>query len=299
MLPRHDFARSERRAVGRTDALLPLLATASRLIANALTGWLGTPCECKAEGPSEATYRQLLTPSQSAGQDVLVVFTCADGSPEAMLQLPRDLLEGLIEKLMGGPMAVAVEGLRTLTDFDRAMAMKVAGKMLDGLEEALQHRLAIDGAMLRAETDLPRLPRTQAPNERYLSLPLRLEIKAEAPLAGVVRIVFPTSFLQPLLEVEAKPPLPDPTLSLARCEGMSVGLRAEFGHREVTLKQLLALRPGSTIGLDGRAAGTVLVRIEDAPTFVGRAARHGDHVVVEIARRFKEDDDDAELLARL
>jgi flagellar motor switch protein FliM len=289
-MPRHDFGSGRASSPERTRHLMPLLSTAARLIANAFSAWLGAPVECAALGIAETSYERLLEPGEGR---VHVVFSAGDLQPEGLMALPRAFLDGLIERLMGGAGREATTSQRRLTDFDRAMAMKVAGRILDGLDEALEGQACLDGGASRAEEDARHLPRTQAPTERYHALELELHVPGPAR----VRVALPAAALERARKEEAAAAAPPAPPSVDRCARIPLTVSAEFGHRDVTLQDMLALRPGSTIPLERQAVERVIVRVEGERRFVGRAARRGERVVVEISGAYEEEERNAEFLA--
>jgi flagellar motor switch protein FliM len=75
---------------------------------------------------------------------------------------------------------------------------------------------------------------------------------------------------------------------MAGVQQMAVPFRVVLGHAELTMGELMGLRPGDVIQLDTQAKQELLIRVGDRTRFRGKVGMVGKRLAVQIASVLKE-----------
>jgi flagellar motor switch protein FliM len=200
-------------------------------------------------------------------------------------QLP--LLCTAVEGLLGGD-ATEVVRERELSDIDLILVrrlMRTLVEVLSGLWfDQAEVTLALTDVLALAET-----VQIAAGAEPTLALTMEARLHRAS---DVMTLLIPYAAIQPSSAAfslrEEDGPNTDPRSAAAVREGLErvdVTLRTEVADTVLTLEQVLALRPGDEIRLDGAADDQVTVFADRTPVHHGRAGRSGSRRAVQITER--------------
>lgn len=200
-------------------------------------------------------------------------------------QLP--LLCTALEGLLGGDAGEVVKE-RALSDIDLILVRRLTRTLVEMLSG-----LWFDQAEVTLElTDVSALAETvQIAAGAEPTLALTMEARLHRA-SDVMTLLIPYAAIQPssaaFSQREEDGPNTDPRSAAAVREGLQrvdVTLRTEVADTVLTLEEVLALRPGDEIRLDGAADGKVTVFADRTPVHHGRAGRSGTHRAVQITDR--------------
>jgi flagellar motor switch protein FliM len=196
-----------------------------------------------------------------------------------------------LEGLLGGDAAEPVRE-RQLSDIDLILVRRLMRTLVETLSglwfEQAEVTLALADVMALAET-----VQIAAGAEPTLALTMEARLHRAS---DVITLLIPYATIQPssaaFSQREEEGPNADPRSAAAVREGLErvdVTLRTEVADTILTLEEVLALRPGDEIRLDGTADGQVTVFADRTPVHHGRAGRDGNRRAVQITERVEEE----------
>jgi flagellar motor switch protein FliM len=286
----YDFAHPDRLSKEQLRHLEMITANGARGMAAQLSEMLRTPAEVEAgpvgEAPGDAFLEGL-----SADSSVAMV-RLEPQAGKAMLGFDPAFGLALLDRLLGGSGTAAGEA-RELTEIEKGLMGRVAEGLMGCYAEAwasvLPMKPAFDG-IVGAEAMNPVTLAKEAL--------LRTEIEVRfGPVTGRLHLGVPTAALDPALSklhssafavTAAGGSEQDAGAIRSTLDRMSVELKVELGHAEVSMRDLLELQAGDLICLDRRAGSDMDLRVGTELKFRGRPGRVGrrlgfqvTHVVTE------------------
>jgi len=202
-----------------------------------------------------------------------------------LLVIEAELLSLFVDRYFGGKgLATAGSRAKQFTSIEQKLADQVSKVILNELETAWADVLQVSASIELSEH-----------NPDYLSIPITDEPAAHAVFEigfteskGQCHLVFPYSMFRPIKEklVVAKSSLESfsrtnwtPAIEASLKQTM-VELTASLGESTMTLGELLALRPGDTIGL--KTPDDVVLKVQGIPLFAGKVGASSGHNAVKI-----------------
>jgi len=188
------------------------------------------------------------------------------------------LLLSLLERVLGGQTGEKpVE--RTLTDVDRALVSRIFQTLLDELSISFNDLAELQFGLLDIETE--RAPAQLAPlSEPTLAMTFEFKI---GRLSSTLVLLIPHRAIEPILKTGAAHQhdaafAADTAAAVSDAMGeVVVELRAEVGSVDMALGQVLALRPGDILRLDGATEEGAVTLYADAVALhrakLGRSGR--------------------------
>jgi flagellar motor switch protein FliM len=197
-------------------------------------------------------------------------------------QLP--LLCSALEGLLGGDASETVKE-RELSDIDLILVRRLMRTLVEMLSALWFDQAEVTLGL----TDVAALAETvQVAAGAEPTLALTMEARLHRA-SDVVTLLIPYAAIQPssaaFSQREEDGPNTDPRSAAAVRQGLQkvdVTLRTEIADTVLTLEQVLALRPGDEVRLDGTADGAVTVFADRTPVHHGRAGRSGGRRAVQI-----------------
>ena len=201
------------------------------------------------------------------------------------------LLLGLLDRVLGGQTGERpVE--RALTDVDRALIKRLFQTLLDELSISFGDLAELQFGLLDIETE--RAPAQLAPLSEP-SLAMTFEFKL-GRLSSTMVLLIPHRAIEPVLRTTTTNEH-DAELAAGAAAAVTdamgevvVQLRAEVGSAELELAQVLALRPGDLLRLDGAAEeGAVTLYADAVALHRAKLGRNGRRRAVGILGPAQED----------
>lgn len=205
-----------------------------------------------------------------------------------LLAMQVPLLVVALERLMGGT-AERVEE-RALTDIDLMLVRRLMGTLADSLS-AVWFDLSETTLTLGDLDTQPELVQVAPGSEPTLVLTMEARLER---VSTTIAFLVPYAAIAPVAGAFSRRDedgrVHDPRTAAAVRDGLGrvdVGLRAEVAETTLTLEEVLALKPGDTLRLDGgvggdRVPGEVVVYADRTPVFRGRAGRSGTRRAVQV-----------------
>lgn len=214
--------------------------------------------------------------------------TTAAGAP-FLLSIEHGALMTMIEWLLGGPAETRpVE--RDLTDVELALTQRIFTTMVAQLSLTWTDLLETGLTLSGIETQQANI-QLVAQSEPTLAITMELQL---GRLSSTMTLLVPHRSIEPLLGNlskgpygDAYEPVPAEDAELrvsAALRGIPVEVRAEVGSRDLSVDEVLALKPGDVLRLGPSSAGGVLYAAA-VPTHRIRPGRSGRHRAVSVIDR--------------
>jgi flagellar motor switch protein FliM len=202
------------------------------------------------------------------------------------------LLLALLDRVLGG-MTGDRPGERTLTDVDRALVRRLFQTLLDELSISFGDLAELQFGLLDLETE--RAPAQLAPlSEPTLAMTFEFKL---GRLSSTMVLLIPHRAIEPVLRTaSATEHEAELRADAAAAVGDAMGevivqLRAEVGSVEMALGDVLALRPGDILRLDGAAEEGAVTLYADAVALQrAKLGRNGRRRAVGILGPAQEDE---------
>lgn len=257
-------------------------ARAAERLRRVLTSVLRAKVELRDEEPELLTGRGLLSVAEQAACLLVLRMTSKDHDPvHGVLAMDPTFTFAVIERLFGGGGSTpkTPEG-RSPTALERRMLLKALEPMFDVLNEALEPPGFLTLVPDRIESRLDLVP-GYTPDMTVVHVPFTMTIGDE--LASV-SLATPATALEPL---RGRLGVPKAETSGAGAMGKivrSVGIRlsVELGRVQLTMRQILELRPGTVLALDTNRSAELPIQLEGVTKFVGVPVQDDGAIAIEI-----------------
>jgi len=254
-----------------------------RSASSRLSAELRTELELSLVGSDQLPY---VTAIETAPERVLLVILQLEplGTQVALLLETRFLL-CLVDRLLGGEPLPRSDLPDALTDVEQAIARRALGSLLGALSASWSDMAGARFTLVDLESSATTVHLAPASEPTLL-------LTAEArlgSLASPLTLCLPYRAIEPILakleQAHGAQTRVDPAVTAVVADAVSqvdVELRAEAGAIEMTLADVLALRPGDVVRLRRQAAAGVTLLAGDTPTHVAQPGRNGNARAVQI-----------------
>lgn len=266
--PRYDISSKERVVDARMPTMEIVNARFARHFQSGLFGLLRRHADVVA-GPlavhKHSAFMSQLTPAAALS---LVAVRPLRGSGLVVCEGP--LLYGLVEALYGGPCRLRTDlDARELSATEQRVLTRLVNLVCQEYKKAWKGIHPLELEHQRLET-LPQFASIAGPNEAVVSTAFSLTV---GELTGTLHICMPYTSLEPLRDVLYASPLGDAESVDRRWSGMltreiqaaEVTLVAQLATADVTVEQLLSMKPGDFIELDRTAL--IDASVDNVPLF--------------------------------
>jgi flagellar motor switch protein FliM len=229
-------------------------------------------------------------------QGSLLHMLALDPLPGRMLMvISNDVVRVILARLLGGTGEVDRKP-RPLSDIDQMLVKGTVEYMLNDLKAAWSKVVSLE-PRLEDSTINHHWVQMVMGNARVLNVTFEIALPE---LTGTMSIYIPFSMLKPIANVlnphawiagreEQRADDTARRLTMAGVQQVFVPFRVVLGHAELTMGELMGLRPGDVIQLeDAPAKQDLVIRVGDKPRFRGKVGMVGKRLAVQIASVLNE-----------
>jgi flagellar motor switch protein FliM len=270
------FTAEFRRQIARV--LSPFCET----VANRLSTELRAQVELRVTDSSQLTWSAAR--AQLPAQSVAVALQARPIERQMLLEIELPLLLQALECMLGGTAAQA-PAERRLSEIDWALTRGILDAVVGQLALAWRDLGGLE--LTYGQVDMEGDAGVFAPIGEPTFL-LMFECRIDGERSGM-SLLIPWSAIEPvageILGGEGNAQQPDPREQQAVQRGLAeaqVLLRAEVGSRQLPVEQMLALTPGTTLTLEGRAEDGVALYAEGVALGRGRPGLRGTRRAVKL-----------------
>jgi flagellar motor switch protein FliM len=280
----YDFTRSEISTRGRLPGLEVIFNDFARRLQSMFASELGKSVDASYEGMEVVTYESLIQSFPLPASIHAIRLEPMRGI--GILVIEARLAFAMIELFFGGSgqKTMKVEG-RDFTPIENKFLGKFVERMLRGMEESWQSVVQLQGRYLRTELN-PYLLNAAGPGDPMLLATYTINM---SPTSGMVLFSLPLAAIEefrPLLKTGVAIGDDPDNIGLFRRvlqPIMEIELEAQavVDVVEMSLGEIMGLRPGDVIQLNTPGLDDIELWIEGKRKFIGKAAqRNGNKVFV-------------------
>lgn len=250
--------------------------------ANRLTALLGVACEVEFHAVRQSLYGPELSAAVERGE-LFATLTLAPLGSHALLTFPAAFVLASIDHLLGGhdPAPPALQREGNFTDIELRVAHLMAEEVTAGLASTWGDAVGVTLQLDNLTTN-PAAAQIASPAEP--SLLLAFEVRYAA-MSNTLHLVLPYQSVAPLLDRDeaSDTPRPSSDKKLGDVLGqVPLPTRAEVAGLELTLAELLELRPGSLVPLRAPVHRPVTLWAGQLPIHHARIAVQGTRRVAQV-----------------
>jgi flagellar motor switch protein FliM len=280
----YDFTRSEISTRGRLPGLEVIFNNFARRLQSMFASELGKSVDASYEGMEVVTYESLIQGFPLPASIHAIRLEPMRGI--GILVIEARLAFAMVELFFGGSgqKAMKAEG-RDFTPIENKFLGKFVERMLRGMEESWQSVVQLQGRYLRTELN-PYLLNAAGPGDPTILATYTINM---SPIAGMVGFSLPLAAIEefrPLLKTGVSIGDDPDNIGLFRrvlqpLMEIEVEAQAVVDVVEISLGDIMGLRPGDVIQLNSPGLDHIELWIEGKRKFVGKAAqRNGNKVFV-------------------
>lgn len=278
----YDFTRSETTTRGRLPGLEVILNDFARRLQSMFATELGKSVDASFEGMEVVTYESLIQSFPLPASIHAIRLEPLRGI--GILVIEARLAFAMVELFFGGSgqKVMKVEG-RDFTPIENKFLGKFVERMLRGMEESWQSVVQLQGRYLRTELN-PYLLNAAGPGDPMILATYTVNM---SPINGTVLFTLPLAAIEEfrsLLKTRVAIGDDPDNIGLFRRVQQQVGeieleVQAVVDVVEMTLGDIMGLRPGDVIQLNSPGLDQVELWIEGKRKFLGKAAQRGGNKV--------------------
>lgn len=220
-------------------------------------------------------------------------FNALRGS--ALLVVESKLAYALVDSFFGGDDRpyTKIEG-KDFTPIELSIVKKVVDLAIDDLEQAWESVERIDCSFVRTEVN-PQFVGIVPPTDVVIASTFDVELENAN---GTITLVIPYATIEPIkqklssgFQVESDQTDKKLWSGIIQRQLMDteVDINVNLGETEVTLKELMSLKPGDVISLDQDSNGEFLVDIEGVSKFKGFYGINHGSVAIQITQKIEKE----------
>ena len=266
-------------------ALNAVFETFARMLASTLDAHLGTGLDVKLKSLDQLPIKEHI--ADVPALSYIVPFSLNTTPSTMIVECEINILFPIIELLLGGT-GMSANDARELSEIEEEIMQDVTALIARQAEQAWHlPQMSLD-ANRRIRSSL--LYQYCPSNEKVTLAKFEIEVAGNT---GTFQLVFPTSFLNILLnQIKSDQPqkksrlryFPTPSIRerIVDCEFV---VAASLPEMKVTVRDLIALQPGSVLKLRAPVRNTGMLTIEGHEIFEAAPVRNGAQKAAQLGRR--------------
>lgn len=278
----YDFKRPERVSTDQIRSMEMLHEVLARKLQASLSSYLRTIVDVKLASVEQLTYQEFIM--SLPNPTCFNLLSCEPLDGQMVLEINPSIVYPILDKLLGGGNTDVHIPERGMSEIEWRLISYMTDETLRFLQEAWQPILNID-FRVTAREDNPQLMQIVPPNEVVILICFEVKMGESS---GMLNICVPFPVVEPVMgnfstiqtwftsrrstDVEAD----ERKLN----EGVSkVGLEVigYIAHTQMTLHQMLSLKPGDIITTRKKKGDSLLLTIDGKPKFRGFAGTYNNY----------------------
>jgi flagellar motor switch protein FliM len=281
-----DFSRPTKFLQEQQRKFLRAHETACRTTATRLSAELRTPVEMEVLATDQMAWSSAL--AEIPQPSVLGIVEVHPIGSRLLLTAQFDALLRMVDRLVGGAGTASTDE-RMLTEIEQQLTRRLFEGILEQFTPVWEELLGLRLALLELETK-PTNVQIAPPSEPTLTLSIELRMDNTS---STLSIVVPYRSIEPVVDRLDRTfadgfagNTAEHELRLALAD-VPVEVRAEVGAVDLSLAQVLALRPGHVVHLHAAVDTGVTLYADDVAVQRARPGRDGGQRAVEIVERLE------------
>jgi flagellar motor switch protein FliM len=266
----YDFRRPEKFSKNQIREVRSQMEILARQFNNIIANLLRFNTEVALIEVGQCNYADLYRTSML--HSIICLFALEENkSGHGILQYSTELAFTMIDRMMGGEGSPS-QTVRDLTEFERLVFTDIFQRFIDAYTKALKEYAEIHGKILRIETDEKLIPKGFSPEETFVkcTFEMRFPKNKGFMIISIPYYLIASYFTGGKYDVRGASVSKKP-ISVNDVPGTVKELKftaeVEVGETRFTIRDLLALEPGSLLLFDSKASEPLDLYINKSPRF--------------------------------
>lgn len=289
----YDFKHPERFSRDHVRALQMVHEQFGRLCSASLSALMRSLCEVKLISTDQLSYdefiRSIPTPT------FINIINVPPGNGTMIFEFSPSLSYTIVDRLLGG--AGAKSSIhRELSEIEKAILMRIVDRFLECMTESWANVMPLNFALEASETNPQLFLQLLLPSEMTILLTFEVTLTESI---GTVSLCIPYPAIEDILprlsartwftglHKSSNPEME--TVLRHHMNAVPLDLRVFLGRTELSIQELLELRPGDVVPLETRQDGEVTVLIGGEEKYFGTPGTRRQHRAVRVTRPVPEE----------
>ncbi|MCM8812753.1 MAG: flagellar motor switch protein FliM [Candidatus Omnitrophica bacterium] len=285
----YNFSESEKVSKEAVRNFSLLQENFAHAFAGRLTGRLRVLADASFVSIEQMLYGDFITAMKMPTFVLVIAMRPLAGS--IAVELSANLGYSLIDRLLGGPGAVAVAPRRAPSELELKLLDHVAADIIESLRETWVHIVALSPELQARETN-PQLVQIVAPSELALVCRFKIDVGG---VSGAMTVGVPVHLLNLVMDKigsqrwilsqqTKKNDSSGPGQITQLLAGVRLPLTAHLGQAKITLRRVFALQAGEIIMLAGNREEIVKILVREKLKFYGKVGVVRNKRAVQVTR---------------
>ncbi|MFT8317130.1 MAG: flagellar motor switch protein FliM [Sporolactobacillus sp.] len=291
----YDFKRALRFSKDQIRSLTRIHENYARLLTSYFSAQLRTYVQISVASVDQLPYEEFIRSIPSA--TILNVIEAPPLEGHLIVEINPNIAYAMLDRLLGGA-GISMNKIDSLTEIETQLMKNLFNGTLPALREAwVSVEADIAPNLMELETN-PQFLQLVSPNETVIVISLSAMIGQSS---GMINLCLPHVVLEPIIPKlsmhywmsEKKNDTTEKELQALKdnVESSKVDIRAQLGHSQITIKELLNLDTGDVIQLNQAMDQPILLAVAGHPKFFAQPGKKNKRLAVQIIRPVKEEDD--------
>lgn len=287
----YDFKRPDKFSKDQIRTLQMMHEAFARLATTALSARLRTLVGVHVSSVDQLTYEEFIKSIPNPTTLSVVDMSPLKGS--AVLEMDPAITFSMIDRLFGGK-GKPINLSRELSDIERGVIERIILRILNDLKEAWANVVDLRPRLSQFESN-PQFVQIVPPNDMAVLITLDTRV---GEVEGLTNLCIPYITLEPIISklsaqywyssIRRRSSGDAVEAIKSRLARTPVPVAATLGHVSITMKELLALKPGDVLKLEEEITDECTVLIQDRRKFQARSGVVGRKMAVQLTRQVEE-----------
>ncbi|MFH1564178.1 MAG: flagellar motor switch protein FliM [Nitrospirota bacterium] len=287
----YDFRKTKDVSHDKVASLQIIFDAFSQKVASSLSAKLAATVQTRILSVTQSPYADFVKTIQ-----VPTLIGIIDISPLkglSLIEISPNLIFNFIDRLLGGKGEI-VSLTRGLTDIELEVVENIVTDLAKSLKTAWANVIELNPVLKKIESN-PQFAQITSPKETVIIG--TVEVKA-GETTGNMTLCLPLLMIEPILSKftgEGESSLPggneqsvssEDIIRMRKAVGnVTIPLVVELGRTEVTMRDMLELKEGDVVRLNGKVEDVLMMYAEEIPKFRCRPGVIGVRMAVQIVQR--------------
>jgi flagellar motor switch protein FliM len=288
----YDFKRPDKFSKDQMRTVSIMHETFARLTTTSLSAQLRSLVHVHVASVDQLTYEEFIRSIPNPTTLAVINMDPLRGS--AILEVDPAVTFSIIDRLFGGQ-GEGAKFQRDLTDIEQSVMEGIIVRVLGNMREAWSTVIDLRPRLGQIETN-PQFAQIVPPSEMVVLVTLETKV---GEVEGMMNFCIPYLTIEPIISklsaqywyssVRRGGTTENLNVLKDRLASVRVTMVAEIGTLQLTMRDVLGLRPGDVIRLpDTRVGDPMQVTIGARKKFLGRPGVLGNKVAVQVVRKIEE-----------
>ena len=287
----YDFKRPDKFSKDQIRTVSIMHETFARLTTTSLSAQLRSLVHVHVASVDQLTYEEFIRSIPNPTTLAVINMDPLKGS--AILEIDPSVTFSIIDRLFGGK-GEGSKFTRDLTDIEQSVMEGIIVRILGNLREAWSTVIDLRPRLGQIETN-PQFAQIVPPTEMVVLVTLETKV---GEVEGMMNFCIPYLTIEPIISklsaqywyssVRRGTTTENLNILRERLENVEITLVAEIGRMNLTVREVLSLRVGDIIRLDGvRVNDPLVLKIGDRKKFFCRPGVVGNKLAVQVTKKIE------------